>query len=432
MSKSNMKFKLYRYEVGIDYINLTLFMSFATLFVAQTFHAPSIIYFLIDVPIMVMMLKNFKKIFAVLSWKSFISIPLTLILIFIFMLIGSVANNVPLGNTLYGIYKYYRGFLFFFSTLALVDSSSEKRTFSLLKVIFWINFVLTIVEFFFGGINQDLLGGIFGPVVGVNQYTNLYFVIISVFCIEIVINRDTDCKKFRQALIISTCMFVTAAFAEIKYFFAEFLVLLLVAYLCLPKKWNSIFGIILIIVGIVVFYNILIHIFPEFTNLVNELKKGGLTRLIDLQRHYSTDNDIGRAVIFTYSNQYLLSNKKNQLIGMGVGNVTSSGIVNNNFWLKNQMTHYDQFYTSYLYNEQGMIGFILYCLIYLEIFIIGLRALLKSKKRKYGTMLIMLVCGCVMVFVYNMAMYSQLCFIAFWALAVMVKKCIQGEEKERI
>lgn len=52
MSKSNMKFKLYRYEVGIDYINLTLFMSFATLFVAQTFHAPSIIYFLIDVPIM--------------------------------------------------------------------------------------------------------------------------------------------------------------------------------------------------------------------------------------------------------------------------------------------------------------------------------------------------------------------------------------------
>lgn len=47
-----MKFKLYRYEVGIDYINLTLFMSFATLFVAQTFHAPSIIYFLIDVPIM--------------------------------------------------------------------------------------------------------------------------------------------------------------------------------------------------------------------------------------------------------------------------------------------------------------------------------------------------------------------------------------------
>ena len=57
-----MKFKLYRYEVGIDYINLTLFMSFATLFVAQTFHAPSIIYFLIDVPIMVMMLKNFKKI----------------------------------------------------------------------------------------------------------------------------------------------------------------------------------------------------------------------------------------------------------------------------------------------------------------------------------------------------------------------------------
>ena len=51
--------------------------------------------------------------------------------------------------------------------------------------MFWINFVLTFVEFFVFGINQDLLGGIFGLVIGVNQYTNLYFVIISVYCIQV-------------------------------------------------------------------------------------------------------------------------------------------------------------------------------------------------------------------------------------------------------
>ena len=407
MPKSNLKIKLARYEIRTDYVNLTIFMSFVLLFLAQTFNVSSTIYFLIDVPIILMIWKNLNRFLHVLMWKPIIPITLTLVVIFIFMLVGSTMNNVPLGNVVYGIYKYYRGFLFFFSTLAVVDSASESRTFSFLKGIFWINVVLTVVEFFFLGINQDLLGGVFGTIVGVNQYTNLYFVIISVYCIEKMVNRDAERKELKQVLIMSACMLAIAALAEMKYFFAEFLLLLLIAYLCLPKKLKSIFSIILIIVAIIGFYNILIYMFPEFANLVNELKRGGFVRLADLQRHYSTDYDIGRAVIFKYSNQYLLPDEKNRLIGMGVGNVTSSSIVNNSFWVKNQMTHYDQFYTSYLYNEQGIVGFILYCLLYFEIFIIGLKALLKNKTRKYGTILIMLVCG------------------------YIIKKCIKDEGEER-
>ena len=108
---------------------------------------------------------------------------------------------------------------------------------------------------------------------------------------------------------------------------------------------------------------------------------------------------------------------------MGIGNVTSSNFVDNSFWLKNQGTHYDQFYTSYLYNEQGMIGFLLYCLIYVELLKIGIKSLFFTRTRKYGTMLIMMVTGSIMIFIYNMAMYSQLSFIIFWALAVLVRKC---------
>lgn len=430
MSNLNLKFKLDRYEIRTDYINLTIFMSFVVLFVAQTFYVPSVIYFLIDVPIVLMIIKNLNRFLNVLVWKSIIPITLTLAIVFVFMLIGSIANNVPFGNVVYGMYKYYRGFFFFFSTLALADSTNENRTYSIFKVIFWINVLLTVVEFFLWGINQDLLGGIFGMVMGVNQYTNLFFVIISIYCIEKILSRDVNRKEFNQVFIMSVCMFAIAAMAEIKYFFVEFLILLLIAYLGLKKSLKSVISIFLIVVGIVVFYNLLIIMFPEFSNLVNELKRGGFVRLANLQRHYSTDNDIGRAVIFKYSNKYLLPNEKNRLIGMGIGSVSSSSMVKNSFWLKNQMTHYDQFYTSYLYNEQGIIGFLLYCLIYFEIIIIGLKALIKEKKRKYGTMLIMLVCGCVMIFVYNMAIYSQLCFIAFWALAVLVKKCIKGGEGE--
>lgn len=45
MIRTKLKFKINRCEIRTDYINLTLFMSFVTLFVAQTFHVPSVIYF---------------------------------------------------------------------------------------------------------------------------------------------------------------------------------------------------------------------------------------------------------------------------------------------------------------------------------------------------------------------------------------------------
>lgn len=83
----------------------------------------------------------------------------------------------------------------------------------------------------------------------------------------------------------------------------------MIAYFCMPKKPKALIGILMAIVCIVVFYNILIRNFPEFKGLVSDLKNGGLYRLWDLQRHYSTDYDMGRGVIFSYSNKYLIPKK---------------------------------------------------------------------------------------------------------------------------
>ena len=423
MAGVKVRFKMNNNEIRTDYINLTHILSFATLCIAQTFHVSSVIYFLIDIPIILMVTFKIKKFIKTLLCKSVYSITAILLFIVIAMTVGGVINGVSLGNAIYGAYKYFRGFVFFYCVLAFGDSKSVKQTFKIFNCIFWINIVLTLIEFFLLGINQDLLGGIFGLVMGVNQYTNLYFVIISVYCIEKIVCHDAEGSEYKRVLIISVLMLAVAALAEIKFFFAEFVLLFMVAYLCLPQKPQTFLGVALILICVIVFYNLLIRMFPEFSTLIGELRRGGLARLIDLQKHYSTDYDIGRAAVFSYSNKYLLPNRWNRLFGMGIGNVTSSNFVDNSFWLKNQGTHYDQFYTSYLYNEQGMIGFLLYCLIYVELLKIGIKSLFFTRTRKYGTMLIMMVTGGIMIFIYNMAMYSQLSFIIFWALAVLVRKC---------
>ena len=420
---NKIEFKFNDWHWKTDFINITLFLSFFTLCIAQTFNVSSIIYFLIDFPIIIMIITNFKKYIRTILDKQVFGISVILIGIFLTSVVSSIVNNVPIGNMVYGIYKYFRGFAFFYCVLAFGDATSERQTYGLYFTVFWLNVILTVIEFFAFGIKQDLLGGIFGLVIGVNQYTNLFFVIISVYCIEKLVNHDTSKKEYKLIIAIIIMMLAISALAELKYFYAEFIILFICACLCLPKRIKSLIGIGLIIIGILVCYNILIRMFPEFTDLTNELKHGGLYRLMDLQRHYSTDFDIGRAVVFSYSNKYLVTKKINQWLGMGIGAVTSSSLVNNQFWLQHKATHYDQFATSYLYIEQGMIGFILYCLIFLKLFIIGIKSLLNELTRKYGTMLIMSVIGFIMIFVYNMALFSQLSFIAFGFLAIIVNKC---------
>lgn len=424
MATARLKIKLNRNAIYTDYINITIFLSFITLCLAQTFNAPSLIYFLIDVPIVIMITKKLRTLLKVICWNYILMITLTLFVIFITLIVGIIVNEVPFGNAIYGIYKYFRGFLFFYCTLAFSDKKSIGKTISMIKIVFILNLFLTFFQFFILGINQDLLGGIFGMVVGVNQYTNLFFVIISVFCIEKILNHDSEKKELHLIYIVCGIMLMVSALAEIKYFFAEFIILFLIGYFLLPKNRKSVLAIFMIVLCVLGCYKILIQNFPEFSNLVTQLKIGGFTKLADLQRHYSTDYDIGRAVIFSYSNRYLLPKSINQIFGMGIGNVTSSNIVNNSFWIKNQDTHYDQFYTAYLYNEQGIVGFVLYCLIYIELLVLGIRALMNINTKKYGVMLILLVVGCVMIFAYNMAIYSQLTFIIYWALAILVKKCL--------
>lgn len=424
METAKVKIKIKNRVIQTDCLNITIFLSFVTLCVAQTFNVSSLIFFLIDVPIVFMVLKKTGAFVGTLLRKPVIIMTITLFIAFAAMMVGVAVNAVPVGNAIYGLYKYFRGFLFFYCTLAFCDTKSIVKTMRMIKVIFALNIAMTFFQFFLQGVNQDLLGGIFGIVVGVNQYTNMFFVVISVYCIEKILNRDANRKEYKLVLVVSGMMLIVAALAEIKYFFAEFVVLFLIAYFALPKNTKSVIAILLIALCVVGCYNVLIRNFPEFSNLVHELRIGGVARLADIQRHYSTDYDMGRAAVFSYSNRYLLHKPINRLLGMGIGNVTSSSIVNNSFWMINQETHYDQFYTAYLYNEQGIIGFALYCLIYLELLVIGVGALMNEKTRKYGTMLVMLIVGCMMIFAYNMALYSQLSFLIFWMLAVLVKKCV--------
>lgn len=418
----DLLFKFGKHEIKIDLINWTLILSFTTIFLEQACGASGLIYFLIDIPIVAMLMTKAKTIYRFVWNKTVMSITIVVLLSFLSAFVGAVINHSNIINTIYGFYKFFRGFVFFYCVFALVNDASIERSKKLFKYIFNTNVVFTIFQLLVLHINQDNLGGFFGIIVGVNQYTNLFFVVISVYCIAKIMLFDIPKDERRNNLLILIIMLGIAAAAEIKFFFVEIIILLSITYIFSRKKFRSTLIFAFIVIIVILSYNLLISMFPKFANLVNELRRGGINRLIGLQRHYSSDIDIGRAVIFAFSNRHFLTNQQSRLFGLGIGNITSSSFVNNIFWRMNNITHYDQFSTSNIYIEQGIIGFALYVAFYMMMIINALHSLKKKRNTQYASMLIMAVLSSMLMFVYNNSLLSQLCFINYWFLAVILRK----------
>ena len=224
-------------------------------------------------------------------------------------------------------------------------------------------------------------------------------------------------------------MLLMAAIAEIKYFFVEIIILLFLVYLFSRRKIKSAIVAVLIATVALLSYGLLIRLFPEFSNLVNAIQNGGINKLIRLQQHYSSDVDMGRAVVLSYTNKYYLTTPILRLFGIGIGMGTSSSYVDNSFWRMNNISHYDQFSVSSLYIDQGIIGLALYLSFYVVLLIMGFITFAKRDNRRYSIFLIMSIAGSLLVFVYNNVLFSQFCFINYWFLAVLTKKAIQDNFK---
>lgn len=412
-----------------DYITITLILMFAAEFMERMLHFNSVVYFLSDIPIIIMLIQYKHRLKHVLLKRKILWLSFFFLFMVVIALVGVLVNRVPIANMIYGIYKYFRGFIFFFCCICCLNDRSIKSTVSVIKYIFWINVLFTAVQFFVLGLRQDDLGGVFGTTVGVNQYTNLFFVVISIYLISATFSRKLKLTATFKFLIP---MLLIAAVAEIKYFYIEFFILCAFAFICEKKNIKTITAIIVLFIGTVLSYNLLILYFPQFANLMEVLKTGGVSKLISLQRHYSTDSDIGRAVIFQYSNEYYLQTLSQRLFGLGIGKIASSNLIDNSFYYSNFVSHYDQFFTSYLYIEQGIIGFISYILFMVYFLKNGIQRLIKSETTFLSLMLVLSFMGWILMFVYNMSLQGNMNLLMFWLLAVLVYMHINNKVSDNI
>ena len=317
---------------------------------------------------------------------------------------------------LWGFRNNFRFFVAFFAFASFLKVRDFKYYWKFFDIAFWMNAIVTVIQYLFLELEGDSLGGIFGVEEGANAYTNIFFLIIItksiIFYLE---NKESTLScalKCGVALLVS-------ALAELKFFFVEFILILVLAVLFTRFSWKKIglifWGALAVIIGA----SFLTILFPNFEGWFSV--KWFLENAIS-DMGYTASGDLNRLGAIPRINTLWLDGLGEQLFGLGLGNCDTSNFsfLNTPFFEAYGHMHYSWISYAFMYLECGWIGL----LFYWGFFVLLFFRIRKIENRSAGTALsycrigkILAIC-CVIITIYNSSLRVEPGYPMYFVLAM--------------
>lgn len=313
---------------------------------------------------------------------------------------------------LWGVRNNYRFYIAFLAFAVFFKEDDAHSCLKLLDILFWINAVVSFVQFFFLGYQQDFLGGLFGVEKGCNAYSMIFFgLVLSKSVLSYMNGQEKALPCFLKcgvALIIS-------ALAELKFFFVIFVLIFAMAAFLTKFSWRKFVLIFIAAILFMVASSILPVLFGESSNVTFER----VWELITTS-NYATAEDLGRLTAIPIISETILTDSPGRLFGMGLGNCDTSAfaICNTPFYQSHADLNYTWFSSAFLFLETGYIGLIAYISFFVICFV------LTFKRMKNGGNLLFCQIGmifsvlCVIFTFYNSSLRAETGYMAYFALAL--------------
>ena len=304
----------------------------------------------------------------------------------------------------------------FFGIAAFMNREAAVGYYKLFDRIFWLNFAVSLIQYFFFNLEQDFLGGIFGVQSGCNAFQNIFCLII--VAKSIVFYLD---KKESALACICKCMasLVIAALAELKFYFVEFLMVSALAVLFSGFTWRKL-GVIL--GGCIAAFSgaaLLTIVFPSFTDWFSIR---WFLEIATESRGYTATGDLNRLTAIGSINELWLRNMGQRLFGLGLGNCETSSFesLNTPFYQNNGYMHYNWISYAHMYLECGWIGLIFFFGFFAIVFI-RLQRIKKqadSMMKSYCRLAQIIAMMSVVIAVYNSSLRFESAYMLYFTLAV--------------
>lgn len=371
--------------------------------------------YLLDVSWVALLMLLFARRYRCGNWK----VGATACLTGVFLLFTGAVYGFRYQSGLYylwGMRNTFRFYAAFFAFACFLTAEDSRRYLKILDMLFWVNALVSVWQFFVLGLAGDFLGGIFGVQKGGNAYTNLFFIIITakslVFYLE---------KRESFLSLVAKCLtaLAVAAMAELKFFFVEMIVILLLA-VCLTgpsrrKLWIVLGGLGAVFCGAA----LLTCLFPEFEGWFSADWLVG-NALSD--KGYTSAGDLNRLNAIHQINRRWLRTAGQRLVGLGLGNCETStfALLNTPFFRDFGEMHYTWIGYAFLYLETGWIGLGLYLSFFAMVFL-RCRRIGKDHGGELASVCCLaqiLAVLCPLVAVYNSSLRTEAAYMVYFILAV--------------
>lgn len=339
----------------------------------------------------------------------------------VYTLIVQIFSFQSLFYYLWGLRNNFRYYVVFFATIFFFGERLAADLIKTFDVVFWINVVVTLVQYFFFDINGDRLGGIFGAEIRVNQYTNVLLIIVLTYTII----RYLDHKE-HVGYSISKLAFASlvAALTELKFFFVESIAILVIAVCITSFTWRKL-GIMVgccscIIVGSIV---------------LTELFAGGdlasmsirnMIAIVTSEKGYTSSGDLNRLTAIGQINEMIFDHWWQRLFGLGLGNCDTSSfaICNTPFFEKYDYLHYSWFSIPMMYLETGYFGLTFFLGFYAAVFVLARKKLRSgSENDEFCQLGIIMSVLCCMLSIYNSSLRTEAAYMIYFILALPFIRC---------
>lgn len=328
---------------------------------------------------------------------------------------------------LWGVRNNFRFYIAFFSFAACFERRDAERCFRVMEWLFWINFGVSLVQFFLLGCRQDYLGGIFGMERGRNgAYTLLFFCLL--------LTRSMLAMLQGQEGVL--CCFakcgaavLVAALAEMFGFFLFFGLAAVLAIVLTPPSRRKGLLMVALGLGLLLGSSLLLRLFGEGSALTVEVVRQRL-----FAEHYATHEDLGRLTAIPTLARTILTEPLEQLFGLGLGNCDTStfALCNSEFYQQHADLHYTWFLSAFLFLETGYAGLGLYLLFFVVCLVGALQCMGRGGDPLYCRMgVILSVLSMVLTF-YNSALRAEGGYMLYFALALPFLRQPAEEGRDRL
>lgn len=375
-----------------------------------------------DGVILILLLQNLNRRRLVFKRRT-IFLASVVVVLFVYTLLVYLLRFQSIAYYLWGFRNNFRFYIAFFAFYSYLDEKDVATWFNTLDILFWINLLVALFQFFVLGVRQDYLGGIFGVWGKTNGYTTAFLSIVLI---------RSFLKSFSKDELLFICIsksigaLTIAALAELKAFFVFFVLILIGTSMLTSFSWKKcmvlILGSILLMAGTSLLSQI--HGFAGFFSWENLWE-------LATKENYASQNDINRLSAISTLSDKLMASPLDRIFGFGLGNCDTSSfeICNTPFYKSHGSMHYTWLTSAMVFLEMGYVGLV----IYMGFFAVCGWKAYKMQRDGIGNRInnqqaFLMSVICLIMMFYNGSLRIESAYMIYFVLALPYIKCTSKNE----